>query len=158
MRLIAATPVFAPVFARMHAETFPRPWSETEFRTLLSSPGVFGLLAETTEADPSGFALCRVAADEMEILTIGVRPPCRRHGVAHRLLRQALETAAAAGAAQAFLEVSIENHAAVALYTAHEFQISGIRKRYYLEFIDGMEVRVDAYIMSRTLRSLDALQ
>ncbi|MGE4527628.1 MAG: GNAT family N-acetyltransferase, partial [Rhodospirillaceae bacterium] len=136
------------------AEMFPRPWSEVEFRTLLSSPGVFALLAESEEAGPEGFVLARIAADEMEILTIGVRPERRSAGVGHLLLKHALAAAAEAGAAQAFLEVSVNNHAAVALYTAHEFQITGTRKKYYLEFINNREKRVDAHIMSKGLTAL----
>lgn len=158
MRLTDATPAYAPVLARLHTEMFPRPWSEAEFRTLLSSPGVFALLAESEETEPLGFVLTRIAADEMEILTIGVRPAQRGKGVGHLLLKHALTAAQEAGAAQAFLEVSVNNHAAVALYTAHEFQITGTRKKYYLEFINNIEKRVDAHIMAKDLSVLGKTQ
>lgn len=154
MRLTDASPVFAPVLARLHAEMFPRPWSEPEFRSLLSSPGVFALIAESKEGEPQGFILTRIAADEVEILTVGVRPQCRRTGVGHLLLTHALASAAKAGATQAFLEVSVNNHAAMALYAAHEFQITGIRKKYYLEFINNKETRADAHIMTKGLNAL----
>ncbi|WP_337996467.1 ribosomal protein S18-alanine N-acetyltransferase [Oleispirillum naphthae] len=158
MHLIDATPVYAPVLARLHAAMFHRPWSEGEFRTLLSSAGVLALLAESEEAGPVGFVLTRIAADEMEILTIGVRPEQRGEGVGHLLLKHALAAAAEAGAAQAFLEVSVNNHAAVALYTAHEFQITGTRRKYYLEFINNTEKRVDAHIMAKGLTGLGKTQ
>ena len=57
---------------------------------LVASPGVAGLLLQVDGHD-AGFALCRVAADEAELLTIAVRPARRRQGAARRLLAAVID-------------------------------------------------------------------
>ena len=153
MRLISLAPVFAPVLAALHADCFSRPWGEESFRELLSLPGGFGAIA-TADDDPgdaAGFVLCRHAADEAEILTIGVRPDQRGRGVARLLLMQTIAEAEELGVTQMFLEVSMNNREALGLYRAYEFARVGIRKKYCLEVISQKEVRVDAFIMARLL-------
>jgi ribosomal-protein-alanine N-acetyltransferase len=107
----------------------------------LGQPGVFALLDEA-----GGMILVRVAADEAEILTLGVAPKARRAGLGRALLDAACEAARAAGAARLFLEVAATNQAARALYDAAGFAQIGRRRRYYA---DG----TDALMMSRPLTS-----
>lgn len=78
-----------------------------------------------------GFVLSRMAADEAEILTIGVAPLARRKGIAGLLLSTHLGRLTAAGTRRVFLEVDHENHAALALYASFGFQKVGERKAYY---------------------------
>lgn len=151
MRLIAASPAFVPVLAALHAACFARPWDEAAFAGIFAAPGAFGWIAADESAEPSGFILCRAVADEAEVLSVGVRPERRGHGVAHLLLGQAVATARDSGAARMFLEVAVNNRAALALYRAHHFECVGTRKKYYLEFIDGREARIDAHIMTKVL-------
>lgn len=114
--------------AGLHAACFERPWSEASFRGLLEVPGTCALGALLTEA-PAGFILTRQAADEAEILTVGVAPPARRHGVAKALFHAAL--AAMEGVRSVFLEVDVTNHDAIGFYEALRFQATGRRKAYY---------------------------
>ncbi len=69
--------------AALHAESFAalgeRAWTRQDIAELVASPGVAGLLLQIDGHD-AGFALCRVAADEAELLTIAVRPARRRQG------------------------------------------------------------------------------
>ena len=62
---------------RLHGESFAplgeRAWTRQDVAGLLASPGVAGLLLQA-DGRGRGFALCRVAADEAELLTIAVRP------------------------------------------------------------------------------------
>ena len=75
--------------AALHGESFAplgeRAWTRQDLAELLASPGVAGLLLQADGRD-AGFALCRVAADEAELLTIAVRPTDRRRGAGRRLL------------------------------------------------------------------------
>lgn len=151
MPVEAAGAAFAAVYAAMHAECFHDAWSTEAFAALFAGPGVYGLIATGAGGAPVGFALCRVAADEAEVLTIGVIPAHRGAGVGHLLLEQALAEAASRGAARMFLEVSETNRAARALYAAQGFVGVGTRKKYYREFIDERETRVDAYVLSKKL-------
>ncbi|TDL91448.1 GNAT family N-acetyltransferase [Meridianimarinicoccus aquatilis] len=105
--------------------TTPRPWSAEEFAQLLEQSGV------TLLTGPSAFALCRVVADEAELLTITVAPNERRKGHAKQLVAKVLETAHQAGAVSCFLEVAATNTPAQALYTSAGFRKVGLRRAYY---------------------------
>src|SRR6266853_3092214 len=82
--------------AALHAESFvplgERAWTRQDLGELLASPGVAGLLLQAAGCD-AGIALCRVAADESELLTIAVRPTERRRGAGRRLLTAVIDRA-----------------------------------------------------------------
>jgi ribosomal-protein-alanine N-acetyltransferase len=107
-----------------------RPWSRQELAELLASPGVQGLLLQLG-AKEVGFALCRVAADEAELLTLAVDPAHQRRGVGRSLLAAAIEHVAGAGARTLYLEVAVDNRGARALYDKAGFEESGRRATYY---------------------------
>lgn len=113
--------------AQLHARSFttPRPWQAEEFADLLASERCF-LLAE-----PQGFVLGRVIADEAELLTVAVAPEARRRGTGARLVAAFAQAARARGAVTAFLEVAEGNVAARALYDASGWAESGRRRAYY---------------------------
>jgi ribosomal-protein-alanine N-acetyltransferase len=116
--------------AALHAACFPDPWSASAMAALLATPGCFGLLSVTAD-QPSGFLLARVAADEAEILSVGVLPDWRRRGIARQLLADASARVAERGARRIFLEVAADNHAARALYLREGFAQVGRRAGYY---------------------------
>ncbi len=130
--MIEASAVHAAIMAAVHGAAFPEdPWDAASFATLLAQPGVTGLI------DPrGGILLLRVAADEAEILTIGVA--VSRQGVGTSLMQAALKRAASHGAKLMHLEVASENDAALALYRSLDFQPSGRRKRYYPNGADAV--------------------
>ncbi|RMD61246.1 MAG: GNAT family N-acetyltransferase, partial [Alphaproteobacteria bacterium] len=80
---------------------------------------------------PAGFVLMRAAAGEAEILSLGVAPLWRRHGIGRVLLRAAMATAQAMAATRLFLEVAQDNRAARALYVSEGFTAVGCRPAYY---------------------------
>jgi ribosomal-protein-alanine N-acetyltransferase len=138
---IRATQAHAPVLAALHALAFPAAerWSAAAFASQIGLPGVFGLVTPRR-----GLVLARVAADQAEILTLGVVPSARRRGLGAALLRAAETRAGDAGARSMFLEVSADNLAARALYAAAGYTAAGRRARYYA---DGS----DALVLSRPL-------
>jgi ribosomal-protein-alanine N-acetyltransferase len=152
MKLTWATATDAAAMARAHAGAFDAPWREEDFEDLLDGEGVFGFVAHDAEA-PVGVILCRVAADEMEVLTIGVASAARRKGVAKALMEAALGAAGQAGARACHLEVAVDNDAAAALYAGLGFRRAGLRKRYYDR---GAAGQVDALVMRRDLNGAAA--
>ncbi|PPQ29185.1 GNAT family N-acetyltransferase [Rhodopila globiformis] len=126
--------------AAIHAAAFPAhdAWSQAVFGQQLELPGVFGLLHAS-----GGLILVRVAADEGEILTLGVTPEARRGGVATALLRKSAMIAAGMGATAVFLEVSVANSVALALYTRIGFATVGRRRDYYSDRSDALVLRLD---------------
>jgi ribosomal-protein-alanine N-acetyltransferase len=85
--------------------------------------------------------LARVAADEAEILTIGVNPMQARQGVGRLLLTEAERHATDAGAVAMFLEVAEGNTSARALYGRCGYQEVGRRRRYYASGADALVLR-----------------
>lgn len=151
MKLVACTAAEAPAMAAVHALAFDASWREDEFEDLLEGEGIYGFLAQ--DDAPLGVILCRVAVDEVEILTIGVTPAARRKGVAQALLAAGLGAARGRGAAQAFLEVAVDNEAAIALYQRLGFHRAGKRLYYYDR---GAAGRMDALVMRLDLASKPA--
>ena len=110
---------------RLHAASFEDHWDEASLRDFLGSPGVFALV------EGEGFVLIRAVADEAEILTLAVAPEKRRAGIGRALIEAAAMEANARGAQAFFLEVSVENGAARALYSGLGFAQAGSRPGYY---------------------------
>ena len=132
---LLASPAHAALMASLHAVAFP-PESRWEAGAILAQlhlPGVFGLI------DPAGgMLLARVAADEAEILTLGVVPAVRRRGIGRALLLTAGRRAALRGARAMFLEVARGNAAAQALYAGCGYREVGCRTRYYEDGSDAL--------------------
>ncbi|WP_372781417.1 GNAT family N-acetyltransferase [Phenylobacterium sp.] len=146
MRLLRSTAAECEAMAAAHAQAFAAGWREDEFEDLLEGEGIYGFLA-ADETGPLGVILCRVAAGEMEVLTLGVAPAARRRGVARALIAVALPAARDLAAEAAFLEVAIDNEPAIALYAALGFRKAGLRKAYYDRgpegFMDALVMRLD---------------
>jgi ribosomal-protein-alanine N-acetyltransferase len=142
-----AAPRDAQSLAALHARAFDHPWLVTAIADLLSGEGVIGLMAEDATG-PLGFVLARVVAGEAEILTIAVDPSHRRSGLGGYLLAAASDLATQQGGEALFLEVSVDNQAALALYDQAGFVRVGLRRGYY----SGADGRtVDALVLRRNL-------
>jgi ribosomal-protein-alanine N-acetyltransferase len=141
--LIPATIAHAPVLAAVHEAVFPpgERWSTSAMAEQLALPGTFALLALSSLESPCGLVLARVAADEAEILTLGVTPVQRRQGAARLLLQEAEHRAAQAGAVAMFLEVAEGNAAARLLYGGCGYREVGRRPRYYLCGADALVLK-----------------
>ncbi len=133
--LEAAGVAHAVAMAAIHGAAFPpnEAWGADAFALQLALAGVFGWVDRR-----GGIILARVAADEVEVLTLAVAPEARRLGVGTRLLEAAMSLAAARGACTAFLEVSDANGAARALYRRAGFTPTGRRPRYYADGTDAL--------------------
>jgi ribosomal-protein-alanine N-acetyltransferase len=133
--------------AALHAEAFvpfgERGWTRQDFAELLASPGVAGLLLQVEGVD-TGLAICRVVADEAELITLAVRVAHRRRGAARHLLASVLDHVRAAGAKTLFLEVAADNPAALRLYETTGFRAAGSRPAYFRR---GSGPAADAVVM-----------
>ena len=128
----------AAAMAAIHRAAFPpnEAWGTDAFALQLVLPGVFGWLDRR-----GGMILARVAADEVEVLTLAVAPEARLQGVGTSLLDAAMTLAGSRGARTAFLEVSVGNAAARALYARAGFTPAGRRPRYYADGTDSLLLR-----------------
>ena len=124
------------LLSKLHSECFPtKPWTEKDFLELKKSG------AQIVMSDNS-FIVWRIAADEAEIITIGVHPSSRRVGTATALLSLVENELRKQNIKKIFLEVSIDNIAAAKLYEKNGFIKIGTRPKYY-DGIDGIIMQKD---------------
>ncbi len=95
-----------------------------------------------------GFVMGQIAADEAEILSIGVAKDWQRIGLAKRLVEAVERAVKRAGAKRLFLEVAADNVGAQGLYAAAGFKEVGRRKGYYAR---KGSASVDALVLSKNL-------
>ena len=101
--------------------------------------------AESADGALLGWAGVMVVSGAAEILTVGVVPAARRGGLGRALLHALLDEARRRGATEAFLEVRVDNAAAIALYEAEGFARLGVRRGYYdAGRVDALTMRLAA--------------
>ena len=148
--LLWASPERAEEIAALHAKIFEPAWSADSIKSLLEHPAATSLVAVAGEPKIAiGFIIGQLAADEAEILSIGVSPNWQRAGLGTRLLEGLARAARRGEAKRIFLEVAQDNAPAVALYQKLGFVEAGRRKRYYER--PGSEA-VDALTLVLTLQ------
>ena len=125
-------------------------WTAGQIAGLLGTSDSWLELAEAEEApdviSQIAFALCRLAADEVELLLCATTPAWRRQGLGMRLLDRVVQQCKQRGARKLFLEVRASNVNALALYQKAGFREDGRRPGYY-HTISGD--RIDAITLSR---------
>lgn len=143
-----ASAVHAPLLAALHSQCFERGWNAEAMAGIVAMPGAVALLAQSEGGEPLGFVIARCAADEAEILTMGVVPSRRRCSVAEKLLGEVAGRLSGRGARNLHIEVAESNSAALGLYEKIGFMRSGRRRDYYAA--QG-GLREDAVTMTRPL-------
>ena len=147
--MLWAAPERAEEIAALHAKLFDPPWDTNAIRGLLEHPAATSLIAVAgSPKSVIGFVIGQLAADEAEILSIGVSPNWQRAGVAGGLIEGLSRAARRGDAKRIFLEVAVDNDAALALDRKLGFVELGRRKRYYERA--GSEP-VDALTLALTL-------
>lgn len=135
--------------AALHAKLFDAPWEQEFIGRLLDQKTTVSYVASEPNKDGiAGFLFGTQAADEAEILTLGVDVQYQHQGIASELLSAFLHNLMVYRAKRVFLEVSIDNIAADRLYKKYGFEVIGSRKNYYQRSKGSL---VDAAIMSLSL-------
>lgn len=130
--ILWALPENAEELAKLHAPLFAAPWDAAAFQNLLNDPGSLSFLARAGQPpEPVGFIIGRVAADEAEVLSLGVRRDWQRAEVGRRLVQAVCRAARKAEARTVYLEVAARNTAAIGLYEGLGFKKIGRRAGYY---------------------------
>jgi ribosomal-protein-alanine N-acetyltransferase len=118
--------------AGLHQGLFDKPWDAAAFQGMLGHPGATAFMARlSSPIEVVGFIVGQLAADDAEILTLGVRTDRQRHGIGRKLVEALARAAKKAEARRVFLEVGMANAAALGLYKSLGFQEVGRRKGYY---------------------------
>lgn len=130
--------------AALECAIFNDPWSRRSFADLVNRSGVVFLVASDGHAVVA-YSIVLIAGEECELANLAVARLLQRQHLGARLLRDAIDAAAAQGCTEMFLEVRASNLAAISLYTAAGFTPVGRRVRYYARPIEDaivMRLRV----------------
>jgi ribosomal-protein-alanine N-acetyltransferase len=132
LSLLWASPERADEIATLHARLFDPAWDAASITESIEHPASASFIAQVREPRAlAGFIIGRIAADEAEILSIGVAPEWQRRGIGRQMVEGLVRAARRAEVKRVFLEVATDNAAAVALYRHLGFKKVGERKGYY---------------------------
>jgi ribosomal-protein-alanine N-acetyltransferase len=133
------------VVVRIERAAYDFPWTEGIFRDCLR----VNYICRVIEVDVAlvGYGIMSVGAGEAHLLNVCIADAYRCRGIGRRLLGHLLQTAAAAGAREAFLEARPSNTAAIRLYQSLGFLQIGVRRGYY----QASEGREDAIVLRRDI-------
>ena len=120
----------AKALAALHAMHFTPSWSEEDFVQHIKR-GTDRICTRFDGSDLIGFSLCRLAVDQAEILTILVGPDYQSQGHGAALLHEAEQDCKAQGADIMFLDVAVDNSAAISLYKKAGYNAYAKRPGYY---------------------------
>jgi len=149
-----ARPEDANTLASIDAAASAYPWPESQFISACSSvsapqPTSYPESVQLLEASGEicGFVVYSQVLDEGSVHNIAVSPPWQGQGKAGILLQGALDILLSRDATRCLLEVRESNTAARGLYEHFNFQLDGVRNKYY----PTENGREDALLMSKLL-------
>jgi ribosomal-protein-alanine N-acetyltransferase len=130
--------------AAIDAASFTRKGSAADHvREELTRPWTKAWVArQDASGEALGYILAWHVADELHVLQVATAAKHRRKGVGRGLVDQALAFAAEAGVRLVLLEVRASNVAALALYRCVGFAEVNVRKRYYDDGEDAVEMQL----------------
>lgn len=129
----------AKAISLLHARCFEREWGTADIASILEQNNVICIVAREVgkpKLPPLAFVVVRMAADEAEILSIGVDPAQRRTGLATKILGEITRRLHGERTKSLFLEVDVANEPAVNLYKQMRFESIAERPSYY-QYDDG---------------------
>ena len=121
-------------------------WSQQQLSDALNNHILF--VQESTQGI-TAYAVFSTVLDEAELLNIVVSPTARQQGLGASLLVEGLKNLSQTGVSRCFLEVGVDNTAAIRLYEKLAFESAGRRKNYYRKG----DQSIDALIYVKQLTS-----
>jgi ribosomal-protein-alanine N-acetyltransferase len=116
----------SPPASRMREE-MSRPWAKV-------------WVARAADGAVRGFLLAWHVADELHVLDVATHVASRRRGVGRALVAHAIAFAAASAVRIVLLEVRRSNAAAIGLYRSAGFHALRVRRDYYPDHEDAIEM------------------
>lgn len=133
-----------PKIAAIERSCFSDAWTAETLAAESEREGFVGLIAEEN-GEAVGFAYGNTLFEDAELYKIAVSPEFRKKGVGKALLDGFASAVMARGARRIFLEVRVGNAAARALYAGGGFVENRVRRRYYADGEDCLEMRKSLY-------------
>ena len=142
-RVERASAADAAALARLAAASLPsEAWSAGGFAEEIQSPVSRVWLVRDPAGEPIAYLAAQRVLDELQLLSLAVAVPHRRHGLGRALVEHALASEVAL--ASAHLEVRCNDAGAQAFYRSLCFRPSGRRAAFYPGGIDAISMSRDA--------------
>jgi ribosomal-protein-alanine N-acetyltransferase len=125
---------------------FEKKWSYDDFECFFNN-SLVTLWGYWDNAILVGFVAVTIIGNEAEIYTLCTHPHYRHKNIASQLLNTTKQECQSRLVTHLFLEVSVNNSAAIECYKKNNFQIITTRKHYYTENNNP----VDAFVMQTDL-------
>lgn len=118
-----------PSVRQIESECFGSKFHEN-FEALLQSSSYLYLLAKCQD-DIVGYGGASIQYEQSDLLYVATKSEFQRRGIASLILKNLFEGAKERGAQKMFLEVEVDNQAAINLYKKLGFELISERKNYY---------------------------
>ncbi len=118
----------------------PRESRKRNLREELARAWSHLLAARDSDGTLIGYISFWHVVDEVHLLDVAVLPSMRRRGVARALVKHLEAFARGVKASRILLEVRASNSAAIALYESFGFLVFNLRKQYYADGEDALEM------------------
>jgi ribosomal-protein-alanine N-acetyltransferase len=116
---------------------------ESQLREELGRPWATLRVAREPGAGIVAFVIAWRIADELHVLQLGTRTDRRRRGIARALMQHVIADGRRLGIRHAFLEARRSNVAALAFYRSLGFSAGRVRKSYYSDGEDAVELMLE---------------
>lgn len=107
-------------------------WSYNQFAEELDRAFSRFIVAERSGII-TGYAIAWIIAGELQLNSIAVKKSYRRKGIGRQILTSLIEDNNSENITSVFIEVRKNNTEAINFYNAFGFNITGIRKKYYVD-------------------------
>ncbi|MDC7676768.1 GNAT family N-acetyltransferase [Asticcacaulis machinosus] len=137
---------YDPDISIIHEQNFDFGWKDSEFIEILAKNTTLAKYVKINDKIQS-FVFLSYISQEAEILTLATRSDLQNRGMATALLTAVIDELKGLGGESIFLEVAVDNPAALSLYKKLGFERVGLRKSYYSRRIgppvDGHVLRLN---------------
>jgi len=129
--------------AALERELFAHdPWSVEQFwGELAHVPETRWYVVHDDDSGVDGYVGLFAVPPEADVQTIAVAPRSQGRGLGRELLDALVDEAVRRGCTQLFLEVRVDNDAAIGLYERTGFVRQGRRRGYYGDGVDALVLR-----------------
>ncbi len=133
-----------PAIAILERACFSEPWTMEMLKNEFLRKEFCGALLEE-DGKIVGFVCGMTLFEDAELMKVAVAESCRKRGLGGALIDEFYARAVSRGAERIFLEVRVSNAAALGLYQSRGYEKTRLRKRYYADGEDALEMKKEAH-------------
>ena len=151
--LLAKNSIFEMVIA-LDLDHFPQPWTINQWEELKDSEDTLlvAIFENSNSQKALGFALFGLNSYEKlaHLYKVSVHSDWREKGLSSKILEKSFKWLSASNMDKVFLEVSVNNAAAIGLYQKYGFEILSRKKKFYTNSDDAyaMQKYIDGSLSS----------